>query len=115
MPNWKLIAKVMGFLLFIEAGLMMLCQVVCWVYNEGGKAFTLPIIIALLLGIVGVWTGKNAGKKMGRKDGYIVVSMVWILFTLIGMFPVRWTCTRCGKCLLRNHVGLHQYRCYHHR
>lgn len=87
MVNWKLIAKVMGFLLFIEAGLMMLCQFVCWLYGEGIKAFTPPITAALLLGITGVILGRKAGKKMGRKDGYIVVSTVWVLFTLIGMFP----------------------------
>lgn len=87
MVNWKLIAKVMGFLLFIEAGLMMLCQVVCWMYDEGVKAFSLPICIALLLGGIGVLVSKDAGKKMGRKDGYIIVSSVWVLFTLIGMLP----------------------------
>lgn len=87
MVNWKLIAKVMGFLLFIEAGLMMLCQFVCWLYGEGIKAFIPPIAAALLLGIIGVILGRKAGKKMGRKDGYIVVSTVWVLFTLIGMFP----------------------------
>lgn len=87
MVNWKLIAKVMGYLLFIEAGLMMLCQVVCWIYGEGVKAFSVPIAIALLLGCIGVLASKNAGMKMGRKDGYIVVSAVWVLFTLIGMLP----------------------------
>lgn len=87
MPNWKLIAKILGFLLYIEAGLMMLCQVVCWIYHEGVLAFALPIGIALVLGTTGVLLGRNAGKKMGRKDGYIVVSTVWIIFTLIGMTP----------------------------
>ena len=79
MPNWKLIAKILGFLLYIEAGLMMLCQVVCWIYHEGVLAFALPIGIALVLGTTGVLLGRNAGKKMGRKDGYIVVSTVWII------------------------------------
>ena len=87
MVNWKLIAKIMGFLLFIEAGLMMLCQVVCWIYDEGVRAFSPAIAIALFLGLVGVVLGRRAGKNMGRKDGYIVVSVVWVLFTLIGMIP----------------------------
>ena len=77
----------MGFLLFIEAGLMMLCQGVCWIYDEGVRVFSPAIILALLLGITGVLLGRHAGKKMGRKDGYIVVSLVWVLFTLIGMIP----------------------------
>ena len=87
MVNWRLIAKIMGFLLFIEAGLMMLCQGVCWIYDEGVRAFSPAIALALLLGIIGVVLGRRAGKKMGRKDGYIVVSLVWVLFTLIGMIP----------------------------
>ena len=66
---------------------MMLCQVVCWIYDEGVRAFSPAIAIALFLGIVGVVLGRRAGKNMGRKDGYIVVSVVWVLFTLIGMIP----------------------------
>ena len=79
MVNWKLIARIMGYLLFIEAGLMMLCQGVCWLYGEGAKSFLPPIVMAVVLGMMGVGLGWNAGKKMGRKDGYIVVSMVWVL------------------------------------
>ncbi len=77
----------MGFLLFIEAGLMIMCQLVCWIYCEGVKAFAPPIGIAIVLGIVGVMLGRNCPRNMGRKDGYIVVSTVWVLFTLIGMLP----------------------------
>lgn len=77
----------MGFLLFIEAGLMLLCQIVALIYSEGFAAFTPPILISILLGCIAVFLGKKAGTNMGRKDGYIVVSMVWILFTIIGMLP----------------------------
>lgn len=87
MVNWKLIAKILGYLLFIEAGLMMLCQGVCWLYGEGIRAFLPPVMIALVLGAAGAAIGFKAGTKMGRKDGYIVVSVVWVLFTLIGMIP----------------------------
>lgn len=87
MINWRLIIKIMGFLLLIEAGLMMLCQVVCWIYGEGVRAFVPPIAIALMLGCGGVVMGMDAGKKMGRKDGYIIVSLVWVIFTLVGMLP----------------------------
>ena len=65
----------------------MLCQFVSWIYGEGVKVFSLAIVLALVLGAVGVLLGLHPGKKMGRKDGYIVVSFVWVLFTLIGMIP----------------------------
>lgn len=87
MVNWKLIAKIMGFLLLIEAGLMVLCQVTSWIYGEGIRDFMPPIALAVLLAAILLFFGRKAGKKMGRKDGYIVVSSVWVLFTLIGMIP----------------------------
>ena len=94
MLNWRLIARIMGFLLFIEAGLMFLCQLVSWLYGEGFDAFALPILIALILGGAGLLLGRHAGKNLGRKDGYIIVSSVWVLFSIIGMLPF----------LLGNHV-----------
>ena len=87
MINWRLIVKVMGALLFIEAGLLLLCQVVSWIYDEGVDAFTPPVVLAVVLGCVGLYLGRRSGQSMGRKDGYIIVSMVWVLFALIGMLP----------------------------
>ncbi len=65
----------------------MLCQVVSWLYGEGVRAFVPPVGAAILLGFIGILLGRKAGKNMSRKDGYIVVSSVWIVFTLIGMIP----------------------------
>ena len=87
MINWRIISKVMGALLFIEAGLLFLCQIVCWIYKEGIQEFTPPIMLSVVLGSIGLYVGRHAGANMGRKDGYIVVSTVWVLFTLIGMIP----------------------------
>ena len=87
MINWRLILKVLGALLFIEAGLMFMCQIICWLYEEGIEAFMPPTAIALVLGGISYYIGKDSGRSMSRKDGYIVVSSVWTLFTLIGMLP----------------------------
>lgn len=87
MINWRLILKILGILLYIEAGLMLLCQIVSFIYSEGMSSFTPPIALAVVLGIIAQTLGRKAGSSMGRKDGYIVVSVVWILFTLIGMIP----------------------------
>lgn len=77
----------MSFLLFIEAGLMMLCQFVSWIYGEGVKAFVLPIGIALVIGFIFYLFGRKATKSIGKKDGFIIVSVIWVLFSLIGMLP----------------------------
>lgn len=87
MINWRLISRIMGSLLFIEAALLMLCQLVSWIYDEGYLAFSPAIGTAVVLGLIGIFLGRNAGKNMGRKDGYLVVSIVWVLFTIVGMTP----------------------------
>lgn len=87
MINWKLISKIMGILLFIEAGLMFLCLIVGYIYGDSPATFAFPILIAAVIGSAGVFFGRNATQSMGRRDGYIVVSMVWLLFSIIGMLP----------------------------
>jgi len=85
--NWRLILRVIGGLLFIEAGLMFTCQLVSWIYEEGIEAFTPPIVLALILGVISYYFGKNPGRNMSRKDGYIIVSSIWVIYTFIGMLP----------------------------
>lgn len=87
MINWRLIFKVFGFLLYIEAGLLALCVLMCLIYGENCTLFLPSIAISLVLGSVGIAFGRKAHSNMGRKDGYIVVSVVWTLFTVIGMLP----------------------------
>lgn len=87
MPNWKLISKILGMLLFIQAGLLTASMCISLIYNESAEPFLWSIGVAILLGLVGLATGARAGKNMGRKDGYIIVSLVWVIFTLVGMLP----------------------------
>lgn len=87
MINWKLIFKTLGFLLFIEAGLLLLCLIVSMLYGESIMPFLPSLAVSLLLGGIGTWHGKEATATMSRKDGYIVVSSIWFLFSVVGMFP----------------------------
>ncbi len=87
MPNWKFIVRLLGILLYIEAVLMGACLGVSAYYGESVMPFVWAILLAILLGTVGAFVSRGAGKSMSRKDGYIVVSIVWIVFSLVGMVP----------------------------
>lgn len=88
MSNWRLIIKVLGILLFIEAGIMAVCFFVGMYYEESAMyAFLWPIIIATVIGGINQYVGQNSGTNMSRKDGYLIVSTVWVLFSLVGMLP----------------------------
>jgi trk system potassium uptake protein TrkH len=88
MINWKMIYKIMGFLLFIEAGFLSVCTALSAFY-EGADlpAFIISTLIIIAVGIPLSYAGKRAERKLSRKDGYVVVTFAWILFSLFGMLP----------------------------
>ena len=83
-----MIYKIMGFLLFIEAGFLSLCTALSFFY-EGADlpAFIISTLITIAVGIPLSYAGKQAERKLSRKDGYVVVTFAWILFSLFGMLP----------------------------
>ena len=88
MINWRMIYKIMGFLLFIEAGFLSLCTALSAFYQEPDlPAFIISTLIILLVGIPLSYAGKKAERKLSRKDGYVVVTFSWIIFSLFGMLP----------------------------
>ena len=88
MINWKMISKIMGFLLFIEAGFLSLCTALSIFYKEPDMvAFILSTLLTIAVGIPLSYTGKEAERKLSRKDGYVVVTFAWIIFSIFGMLP----------------------------
>jgi len=87
MINWRQICNVLGMLLFIEAGLLIVTLAVALMYKEDVMPYVWTLVMTLLLGIIGKGIGWGAGKNMGRRDGYLIVSLVWLIFSLVGMVP----------------------------
>ena len=86
--NFKLILRVLGSLAFVEAFFILCCTIMAFCYGEDDTvAFLASFGIAMGTGFLFLLAGKGAEKTMSRKDGYIVVSVSWILFSVIGMFP----------------------------
>ena len=93
MPNSKLInltivLKVLSFLLIVE-GLFMLSGISFALYY--GESFWPLLISAAITGVVGlsVWlvTNKKNKKSIGRRDGYLIVSLSWIVISIFGTLP----------------------------
>ena len=85
--NWKLIIKVIGILLSIEAGLMAVCMLVGYCYGECFYPFAWPTLGTCAVCLLCRLLSRNASSSMSRKDGYLVVTLSWIAFSLAGMFP----------------------------
>ena len=88
MINKKIICIILGTLLYIEALLMALCSGFGFYFEENDKeAFVISSGIAILVGAILSFFGRGAERKFSRRDGYIIVSVSWIVFSLIGMLP----------------------------
>lgn len=88
MLNLKLISKIFGSLLYLEATLLGLCLLIAIYFNGTDIAsFGLTAIITAICGLVFRQLGRNADNNMSRRDAYFVVTMAWVMFSLFGMIP----------------------------
>ena len=85
--NRKMICYILGILLLCEAGLMLLPVLVDWIYGEG--VFSSYLITAAVLAVTGlVMTRiKPDNKTIYSRDGFIIVSLGWVLLSLFGALP----------------------------
>ncbi|WP_340114517.1 TrkH family potassium uptake protein [Maribellus mangrovi] len=86
--NLKIIFKVLGLLLLVEGIAMLLAMAVALIYNEH-DVLAFIISAGINLGTGGLITAltRNAKKDIGKREGFIIVSMVWLVFSLFGSFP----------------------------
>ena len=86
--NLKIIFKVLGLLLLVEGIAMLLALAVAIIYGEN-DIFAFLVSSGINLGIGGIITllTRNAKKDIGKREGFIIVTMVWVVFSLFGSFP----------------------------
>ncbi len=86
--NYKVILKVLGSLLIIESFFLFLSMLVALIYNEGdARAFLLTIVVALGSGFGIRLMTRGVEPNVGKREGYVIVSFVWVVFSLVGALP----------------------------
>lgn len=75
-------------LLQLEAMLMAICFGMGYFFHETHHlTFGLPVCIAVVVGGLLQFFGRHAENRMGRRDGYLIVSLTWVVFSVVGMLP----------------------------
>lgn len=87
--NYRLVGRIFGLLLIIEGLLLLLPMLVCIMYGESDwQAFAITMTMALTVGLtIRYFTRDIKGRMLYRREGYIVTSGAWVLFTFFGMIP----------------------------
>jgi len=93
MPNKKLInipivIRVLSFLLIVESIFMLSGIGFSIYYNESVFPLLLSAIITGSIGLI-AWliTRKNDKKSIGKREGYLIVSLTWVIISLFGTLP----------------------------
>ena len=91
MIHLKIIHRILGVLLLIESGILLLCAFLPIFYGEDDLfGFIMGSLISACCGMTLMFIGKSARKREGamtRRDGYIVVAVSWVLFSIFGSLP----------------------------
>lgn len=86
--NTRIVFRTMGALLLIEALFMALAMGVSMWYDEPDQeVFLISTIITFISGIIGLIIGKKAETHVGQREGYVIVALVWVVFSIFGMMP----------------------------
>ena len=88
--NWGQVFRILGVLLLTEALLMSLSAIVAYIYGENDlRAIIESSVITAVSGVAGMLIGGKTTKHFGTREGYLVVGLVWIVFSLFGMLPFK--------------------------
>jgi trk system potassium uptake protein TrkH len=86
--NYKLIARFFGILLLLETAALLATALISWFYSDKNVVYFLAsAAISLLAALISILFGRNANPTIGKREGSLVVTFTWIVFTLFGLLP----------------------------
>lgn len=86
--SYRFIAHLIGLLLAFESILLLACCCVSIIYGENDlKSFIVSFSVCLSMSAMLLIYGRRKKSVLSRYEGYIVVSLSWLFFTVFGMLP----------------------------
>lgn len=87
--NYKLLGKILGKIMILEAILMTAPLTVALIYEEGTRnllAFLIPILVLAAVGFA-LQLPKPGRGTLYQKEGFALTALVWVVMTLAGAVP----------------------------
>lgn len=84
----KIIFNILGKLLVGESIFLFIAFLVSLAYGGPDRfAFFISILITFAVGSISYLSSKGVKKDLGKREGYIIVSLVWVVFSFFGSLP----------------------------
>ena len=83
-----MILRVIGILLIFESLFMCLPLGVALIYSEADlQVFGIAAAVTLVAGLALAIGVKTTHRDMGKREGFLLTSLVWVVFSIFGMIP----------------------------
>ena len=86
--NWRIVFKTMGVLTMLEAQFMLIPTFAAWWYHEADLG---AWIVSSAITWLSCWwilaAGRHAERRVGEREGYVIVAAVWLVYSAFGMLP----------------------------
>lgn len=88
MVNFRVIARVLSLVIIIEGLFMLLSAGISFLYSEPeATKLLLSAIITIVTGILVFSPLRDEEKLSGHKEGYIIITGIWLILSLFGTLP----------------------------
>ncbi|MBR3767461.1 MAG: TrkH family potassium uptake protein [Clostridia bacterium] len=86
--NKKMVLSTLGKIIWVEAALLLLPLIVCLIYrNDSVYSFLITIAVAVVIAFPLTFFCKTENKLIYSKEGFVIVSLAWIIMSVIGCLP----------------------------
>lgn len=86
--NVRMLTRIAGWLLLIESFFMLFPTITCVIYGESDwLPFASAACLTALCGLILATRSRPTSHHMGKRDGYLLTAMVWIVFSAFGLIP----------------------------
>ncbi len=86
--NFRLIFRIIGFLLMIEGAFMMTGLPFSFLYaDSSGLSLLYASLITFTTGAFLHFTLKNGHKNISKREGYLIVTLTWVCTSVFGSLP----------------------------
>ncbi len=86
--NPLVILRVLSTILFLETIAFLICLPVAHIFNESPYPFLCSALISIIISVSFFLLSKNTSiDKITNREGFIVVSLSWFLFSILGTVP----------------------------
>lgn len=90
--NYKIITYIMGLLLVFNGGFMSISAVVSALYSEDAAIDLLfASLVAIVVGAASMYLTRGHIKELGKKEGYLIVTLGWLIMAFAGTMPYMFT------------------------